>query len=446
MRKIRNKKKGYTLYNGECIEIMKRLKDNSVHSIITDPPYNLFFMGKEWDNIGSSKEFQKWVKNWAKEAIRVLKPGGHLLSFCGTRQYHRMVCGIEDAGFEIRDTVAWVYGSGFPKSLDISKQIDKIKGKKGKVIGKYKTPEGNQELTTYNNFRDKSKNKQERRSPDIIEPSSIKAKQYKGFGTALKPGMELIVVARKPISEGNVAKNVLKHGTGGLNIDECRVPTKDNLDCKVNGDEKSKAGNGKTFGKMKRVAYNPSDLGRWPANFIHDGGEEVLEYFPSSKQNNSGPYLYKDKNYNVKGFIENIKPNSPSNFGDGGSAARFFYCAKVSKKERNDGLDNFKLEKSKGKFNKGNGTGERFDGNKIAEYKNNHPTVKPIDLMKYLVRLITPKKGKVLDPFLGSGSTGVAALIENFKFIGIELDKDYFKIAKERIKNTKLIKLPKSII
>lgn len=294
---------------GDCLERMKELADNSVDSIVTDPPYGLSFMGKHWDKGVPSAEI------WA-EALRVLKPGGHLLAFAGTRTQHRMAVNIEDAGFEIRDMIAWVYGVGLPKS---------------------------------HNLKD----------------------EWAGWGTSLKPALEPVTVARKPF-KGTVAANVQEHGTGALNIDGCRVGWPDG---KV--PEIGTPGWGGPAKKLTTVPgqegktverSQPSSLGRWPANLIHDGSDEVVGLFPVTAKN---------------------------------SAARFFYCAKASKKDRGE--------------------------------DNKHPTVKPADLMRYLCRLVTPPNGIVLDPFMGSGSTGKAAMLEGFRFIGIELDRGYFDIAKQRI-------------
>lgn len=333
-----------TLYLGDCKEIMRDIPDNSVDSIVTDPPYGLSFMCKKWDYDVPG------VDIWA-ECLRVLKPGGHLLAFAGTRTQHRMAVRIEDAGFEIRDMIAWVYGSGFPKSHNL-------------------------------------------------------AAEWRGWGTALKPAMEPITVARKPLI-GTVAANVLAHGTGGLNIDGCRVACSD----------KAKFPLGE-YGPRMGVAYaqdewsktqvsrtgDDNTSGRWPANLIHDGSDEVVEQFPSphgaggatdgrhcagvraGERNTPGGFQY---------------GGAAPRYGDSGSAARFFYCAKASKRDRG------------------------------AE--NNHPTVKPTDLMAYLCRLVTPPGGVVLDPFMGSGSTGKAAVHEGFRFIGIEREPKYFDIACRRI-------------
>jgi len=319
------------LLHGDCLEQMKTLEDNSVDSIVSDPPYGISFMAKKWDYDVPS------VDVW-KEAMRVLKPGGHALIACGTRTQHRMVVNIEDAGFEIRDVVSWIYGSGFPKSLNIHKKDE--------------------------------------RCPD-------------GWGTALKPSSEFFTLCRKPLSEKTIAANVLKWGTGGINIDGCRVGT-ETLPSQKAG--QSKIG---TFERDNMVT--PERQGRFPANLIHDGSQEVLELFPETK---SGKMKQKIEGGEFNVFGKQY-PRDVETIGDSGSAARFFYCAKASKKDRDEG--------------------------------NNHPTVKPTALMSYLCRLITPTGGVVLDPYMGSGSTGKAAIREGFSFVGCELDKDYFDIATARI-------------
>jgi site-specific DNA-methyltransferase (adenine-specific) len=385
--------------HGDCRSELELLPDNSIDSIVTDPPYELGFMGKSWDASGIAYDQRVWV-----QCLRVLKPGGHMLAFSGSRTYHRMVCAIEDAGFEIRDQIMWVYGSGFPKSLNISKAIDKAAGAEREVIG--------QKLHARKGVASAEERTAigagafgEARMGDITAPATDEAKQWDGWGTALKPAYEPIVMARKPLV-GTVANNVLTHGTGGINIDGCRV------DFVSEGDrnESTTKNQHKDFGTkpmtnnnvygdysmMQPANYNPT--GRFPANFIHDGSDEVLELFPDSKAG-------KPRDDRGTGGIWSESMGVPCGpqYGDIGSAARFFYCAKASKKDRNDGAT------------------------------NNHPTVKPTELMRYLVRLVTPPNGTVLDPFTGSGSTGKAAVLEGFSFIGIEQSAEYVEIAKARI-------------
>ena len=326
------------LLQGDCLDILKTMPDESVDAIVTDPPYGLSFMGKKWDYDVPSEDI------W-RECLRVLKPGGHLLAFAGTRTQHRMAVRIEDAGFEIRDMIAWLYGSGFPKSHDVSKAIDKAAGAEREVIG----------------VAGKSGSERNSMAGDFAggeymatAPATDAARQWRGWGTALKPAMEPVTVARKPLI-GTVAENVLAHGTGAINVDGSRV-----------GDEvlpAAIAGQAKIGTFERGLMITPERTGRWPANVVHDGSDEPVALL--------------------------------------GDAARFFYCAKAAKKDRCKG--------------------------------NNHPTVKPTDLMRYLVRLVTPPGGVVLDPFMGSGSTGKAAKLEGFGFIGIEREAQYVEIARARI-------------
>ena len=337
------------LINNDCLIALQGMDEASVDAIVTDPPYGLSFMGRKWDYDVPSKEI------W-EQCLRVLKPGGHLLAFAGTRTQHRMCVNIEDAGFEIRDMIAWVYGSGFPKSQNVGKAIDKAAGAEREVIG-----ENPNARKTCGNISICKKNG----SGTITAPATPEVQQWDGWGTALKPALEPITVARKPF-KGTVANNVLEHGTGAINIDGCRVKSAGGNDYQ-HGVSKVKAHNGfegKSFCMREKSMTAPNDLGRWPANMIHDGSDEVTEL--------------------------------------AGDAARFFYCAKANKKDREEG--------------------------------NTHPTVKPTDLMAYLCRLVTPPDGIVLDPFMGSGSTGKAAMREGFSFIGIEREAEYFAIAQQRVK------------
>lgn len=411
---------------------MRTMPDSSVDSIVTDPPYGIRFMGKAWDGADIEKRaerrrgydshapgcgpngghkslaveagkydlapsamqaFQEFSEEWARQALRVLKPGGHLLSFASARTYHRMASGIEDAGFEIRDQIMWVYGSGFPKS-------------------------------------------------------------HNGIwgGTALKPAHEPIVVARKPL-DGTVAENFAAHGTGALNIDACRVETHEPL----------RVGAGTTWDKMHehegREGEPSADRrhaekggtnftmtpgprggdakGRWPANLIHDGSQDVLDAFPHTESGvpsgvNAG------NNNNVFGQFAGGIP--VTGYGDAGSSSRFFYCAKATKSDRDEGLGEFSLKEAGIKNESGRGFSETDPHRKIMR-ANNHPTVKPTDLMRYLCRLITPAGGMVLDPFMGSGSTGKAAALEGLGFTGIEMQPEYFEIAKARIKHAQAERL-----
>lgn len=356
----------YIILQGDSVEVLKDLPENSVDSVVTDPPYGLSFMGKKWDYSVPSVEL------W-KEVYRVLKPGGHLLSFGGTRTYHRLVVAIEDAGFEIRDQIQWLYGSGFPKSHNI---------KEGK---------------------------------------------FKGWGTALKPANEPICLARKPLEDKHtVAANVLKWGTGGLNIDASRIATEDVLSIG--------AGKSKTF-KQASLGTNPGSQhaqGRWPANLILDetAAEMLDEQSGMSKSSGGTKPIVTETKF---GQTSN-RPQVPFNFGDSGGASRFFYVAKASKRERNAGLEGMPEKKSDyrpGDDETKNTIRERLH-NSVGK-QNFHPTVKPLKLMEYLIKLVTPPGGVVLDPFTGSGSTGVAAVSNGFTFIGVELQEEYVTIAEKRL-------------
>ena len=411
------------LFNNDCRVTLKSLPDCSVDSIVTDPPYELGFMGKSWDSTGIAYSVDVW-----QECLRVLKPGGHLLAFGGSRTYHRMACAIEDAGFQIRDQIMWVYGSGFPKSLNISKAIDKAAGSL-KVVGQCKA--GKTSLGQSSGYN-KTNNPHEF---DITEPNSPEAEEWAGWGTALKPAHEPIVMARKPL-DGTVANNVLTHGTGGINIDGCRV-----------GDEVRTYGGMSTnqpdVGTFRDDNWTPKEIevtvsGRFPANFIHDGSDEVLELFPETGKSTGGR-IGKKQMSNVTNVPAGQYEAGDPGYGDSGSAARFFYCAKTNKKDRNEGLDGFEEKRPDERSVTGMGT---FEEKGVAKQANHHPTVKPTDLMRYLCRLVTPPNGTVLDPFTGSGSTGKAAVLEGFNFIGIEQSAEYIKIAEARIESAKNLCLP----
>jgi len=412
------------IIQGDSLIKLKELPENSVDSIVTDPPYGLVsivkrfgkessapakfgtdgafqrtskgFMGKEWDGSGIEYNVELW-----EQCLRVLKPGGHLLAFGGSRTYHRLASAVEDAGFEIRDQIMYVYGSGFPKSHNISKALDKVTGTQSKGFSQAGDDGRKAELKQDKSFRSDYGYK--------FEPTNDDAKKYEGWGTALKPAHEPIVVARKPLSESTIAENVLKWGTGGINIDGCRVEYQGKAD--FENTLKSNTGNiaGGTFKcsstkLAKEEVINPQ--GRFPANFLHDGSDEVV------------------------GLL--------------GEPARFFYCAKASKKDRNEGLEGFEEKEMYVADNDHGNLGHYMimkAGGKIGDKqmtKNHHPTVKPTALMQYLVRLVTPKGGTVLDCFMGSGSTGKACKLEGFDFIGIELDPEYCKIAEARIESCKI--------
>ena len=414
----------YQIHHGDNRDVLKTLADNSVDSVVTDPPYELGFMGKSWDASGIAFNTEVWA-----ECLRVLKPGGHLLAFSGSRTYHRMAVAIEDAGFEIRDQIMWIYGSGFPKSHDISKGIDKQAGAEREVLGIARM----QPDIRGNNYAQGQREYGGDTVPQFITaPATAEAKQWQGWGTALKPAHEPIVVARKPLI-GTVAANVLTYGTGGLNIDGSRVGSE--IVSTHHAPKGTFAGGEPNRGSDTSTYQNHT--GRWPANVIHDGSDEVVELFPA---NAGGGHWAKTK---VTGYGE-FGGGKSEYFGQGekdgkGSAARFFYCAKASKRDRNEGLDGFEVKAPpyesyrENLEAKGGDTPFAGAGRSGNQLKNHHPTVKPTELMRYLCRLVTPPGGIVLDPFMGSGSTGKAAMYEGFEFVGIELTDEYLPIAKARI-------------
>ncbi len=411
----------YQIIQGDCLEVMKGMEENSIDALVTDPPYGLSFMGKNWDHGVPGEEF------W-RAALRAAKPGCHLLAFGGTRTFHRLACAIEDAGWEIRDCIMWVYGSGFPKSLDVSKAMDKAAGAEREIVGQIrKTPSAGSANMNEGWRRPWAETKE--KTMDITAPATAAAKQWDGWGTALKPAWEPILVARKPLA-GTVVENVLHYGTGGINVDGCRIGT-DRA-----GWGGAAGGQNQTYsGRWKAGEAKPT-IGRWPANVIHDGSEEVMELFPDSFSNTSIKAKEGKKIYYGSSFNESKTCGTGKIFiGDGfGSAARFFYCAKASKQDRDEGLEDFICKKS-GSYNMRTDAHAERMGAITAPRGNYHPTVKPTELMRYLCRLVTPPEGIILDPFCGSGSTGKASLLEGFRFVGIELDQGYCEIAERRIQN-----------
>lgn len=377
---------GITIYHGDCREILPTL--SGVDAVVTDPPYGLSFMGKKWDYDVPTADLWRLV-------LAACKPGAHLLSFAGTRTQHRMAVKIEDAGFEIRDMIAWVYGSGFPKSLDVSKAIDKNNGAEREVIGDY---------AVSRDFRNKDYVGDASTSTrvNITAPATDAAKQWSGWGTALKPAWECVTMARKPLV-GTVAENVLRHGTGAINVDGCRVEHSE--ECRMMAP--SQANIGKPSEKHRQAGRREAVLelkpgGRWPANLIHDGSDEVVGLFPQAKGVVGAKREGGDKSiFNGGGHQQVNKQRIVGGTKDSGSAARFFYCAKASKRDRDEG--------------------------------NDHPTVKPTNLMRYLCRLVTPPGGVVLDPFMGSGTTLVACQLEGRKAVGIEINERYCEIAANRL-------------
>jgi len=381
-----------TLLHGNNLDLLRAMPDNSVHAIVCDPPYGLGkepdalamlrdwieaghhdvksksgFMGKTWD------AFVPQPVQW-RECLRVLKPGGHVLSFAGTRTHDLITMGLRIAGFEIRDQIDWIYGQGFPKSLDVGKALDKMAGAEREVVGSR-----------------------------VTAPATEAAQQWDGWGTALKPALEPITLARKPL-EGTVAANVLAHGTGALNIDGCRVETDDNLNGGAYSNGSKDLGEATSYATGVNAGVFVQPAGRWPANLIHDGSDEVVGAFPVTGPSNvrrpTGEAIYGGNSLNSTVTTDTTVRGVSDN---GGSAARFFYCAKASNRDRGEG--------------------------------NSHPTVKPTDLMRYLCRLVTPPGGVVLDPFMGSGTAGVAAVQMGRQFIGIEREPKYFDIACKRIED-----------
>ena len=378
------------LKNGDCIKEMQKLIDDGVQvdSVVTDPPYELGFMGRSWDSTGIAFQKETW-----ELAYKLLKPGGHLLAFSASRNYHRMAVAIEDVGFEIRDQMMWLYGSGFPKSMNVGKAFDKKLGNS----------------------------------------------EWEGWGTALKPAHEPIVMARKPLSEKSIVDNVLKHGTGAINIDECRVEGNDAKYPDTNPDFKDIGKQSKEAIGIDKLSFGQTENAK---------RKKVVR----KPRNESGVWTDGNSGMKAEGTQyadADPKGRFPANVMHDGldtEWSRYFYCPKVSKAERNKGLDNFKIEKTKGGGGTSNNTWYEDDvnaasgkfGSEKAPSKNIHPTVKPQKLMQYLCRMVTPKGGIVLDMFMGSGSTGMAAKDEGFDFIGIEKEKEYFKIAEARIESVEI--------
>jgi DNA modification methylase len=447
----------WRIQHADCLRALPKLQANSIDAIITDPPYGLEFMGKEWDRLGDigkashqgfddqpgfkgfrvasynasanvkcrrcrrwkwadedrkcrcvpfgdfpnvkadqGRRMQEWHERWAREALRVLKPGGHLLAFGGTRTFHRLTCALEDAGFEIRDCLCWLYGQGFPKSLNVAAAIDKAEG------------------------RDRDTKEKLTASP--VEPYQARsraAEAWQGWGTALKPAWEAIIVARKPL-EGTVAQNVLRHGTGALNINGCRIGFRCQTDERSSktknrhADFRSKKRRNRIYGRDERSRGNYDAPGRWPANVALSHTDRCRQDCPVRMLDQQSGDIGKGRGRD-SGERHTEERREDCHSG-GFGASRFFYCAKASRSERNAGLGSSYL---RGK----------------TQRKNVHPTVKPIALMRYLVRLVTPPGGIILDPFAGSGSTGIAAVIEGARFLGIERETDYVPIARARIRH-----------
>ena len=420
----------WQVYNADCLDVLSHL--DLVDAVVTDPPYGLSFMGKNWDHGVPGVVFWKAI-------LDAMKPGAHLLAFGGTRTHHRLMVAIEDAGFEIRDVIMWVYGSGFPKSLNVSKAIDRAAKVERKVVDTY-TARGFSEVSPTEDGRNQWA------AGEVVdkvgyrtEAATDDAKKWEGWGTALKPAYEPIILARKPLI-GTVAQNVLEYGTGALNIDESRVEM--SLDDHNIVDSRSGWSDNpreviyhKKLGIRKEgkgTKFSSNVQGRWPANLIHDGSEEVLELFPDRKGASSNSSTKVGHEGTGWGMGDLPKQDG---YNDEGSAARFFYCAKANRKERDAGLTEEYTagEMTDRKDGSAGLDSPRAGAGRTSGGKNNHPTVKPLALMRYLCKLITPPNGVILDPFAGSGSTLIAANQEGFDSIGIELEKEYAQLMVERL-------------
>ena len=376
-----------TIHHGDCLEVMAGMPENSVDAIVTDPPYGLGFMGRKWDALPPGQE-------WAEACLRVLKPGGHLLAFGGTRTWHRLAVAIEDAGFEMRDSLAWLYGSGFPKSHDVSKGIDKLAGAERVATGEHPTPAG----TLGNGVN--MEGGASREVVPLTAPATPEAEQWDGWGTALKPAFEPIVLARKPLAEKTVARNVLAYGTGAINVDACRIAGDEDTGRAQGSD--IRGGNWVSSTRKSSYVSVGSPAGRWPANVLLDQHAAAWVDEQSGDRPSAGGAAF-----GVGGYGGTVGLNRDDRrelgYGDKGGASRFFYTAKAPKRER-----------------------PNINGVQ-------HPTVKPLAIMQWLLRLVTPPGGVVLDPFAGSGTTIEAALIEGFNPIGIEMEADYLPLIQHRI-------------
>ena len=450
----------YKIINGDSLKVLDTFEDNYFDSCVTDPPYGLTtitkrfgkensapaqygndgsftrlskgFMGKEWDGSGIEYNVEFW-----KKVYRVLKPGSFLLAFGGSRTFYRIACAIEDAGFEIRDTIMWLYGSGFPKSMNIGLAIDKKNGIESETIGTSRCGK--------NRLMGGLRNEEHQTTFEIKQAQN----EWAGWGTALKPAYEPIIVARKPV-EKSVIDNVQKYGVGGINIDECRVPLEENYKPPVRSQESQDYVNsrkGQTQcdlgGKGENAGAN--ELGRFPANVIltydESNKQEVCGGMPNTE--GSQGKGFKAEDYEEKDTATPFTRGDFTPYNDEGCASRYFYCAKASKKDRDSGLDYLESQlfhRTRPDKDTDNPTGLNKEGRFAPVLRKNiHPTVKPVELMQYLVRLVTPNGGKVLDPFNGSGSTGKAVAFENrernkdYSYVGIELDKEYCEISKGRI-------------
>jgi site-specific DNA-methyltransferase (adenine-specific) len=423
----------FTLHHGDCLDVLKTLADCSIDAIVTDPPAGIAFMNREWDrDKGGKADWIQWMQSVADQCLRVIKPGGHALVWAIPRTSHWTGTAWEDAGWQPRDKIYHVFGSGFPKSLDVSKAIDKAAGAEREKVPvgdpvKRMIPGADQDKTG-SWIKDNGREYQ----PGIEIPATEAAKQWEGWGTALKPAAEEWWLFRKP-PIGTIAANVLEHGTGGLNIGACRVGT-EGATKRSHQEPYGEGGRGDQGGSQNwRTGHKIEDIntGRWPANFIHDNSEEVLALFPDSDGSGSARTLNRGQRDDGWGMAD--EPGLLRDAGTG-SAARFFYCAKASRDDRDEGCGALDERRCGSMQATQDGSMLTGSGNeRTTQRRNTHSTVKPTDLMRYLCRLITPPNGIVLDPFTGSGSTGKAAMAEGFRFIGIEREAEYIEIARARI-------------
>lgn len=440
-----------TLHLGDCIEVMQTMPENSLDSIICDPPYLISFMSRAFDSQHKSlpganegQKMQEWHRRWVTEAYRILKPGGHLAAFGGDRTHHRLMSAMEDVGFELRFGLYWCYGSGFPKSMDASKALDQHFGMKDKreVVGLSNRHGGG----INNNYMGMTKET----SNAITKPYHPLAKQWSGYGTATKPAVEICCVGRKSMI-GTLAENLLAWGTGAMNLDACRVEIDDNLNGGAYCNGTKDLSNASSYATGINIGEFKQPIGRFPPHLLHDGSEVVKQCFPESGNGSGNKSIV--KRARNKGWA-NSSPGDGveaiDNYGDSGSASRFFpslpydeedcatlfYCAKASRTDRNEGCELIdKREVREGLKRSTPRSFEIFEAKGAigAPRQNNHVSVKPTNLMRWICRLLTPKGGTLLDPFMGSGSTLKAAVLENFTCIGIEMDADYFAIAEARV-------------
>lgn len=413
----------WALIRSDCVRALSVFGANRFDSCVTDPPYELGFMGKRWDASGIAFSVELW-----REVLRVLKPGAHLLAFGGTRTYHRMTCAIEDAGFEIRDSLHWLYGTGFPKSLNVSKAIDEMAGETQPVIVPGASGRGAPSVNALGaglnvGFAERPK----------TAPVTAAAAAWHGWGTALKPGHEPVVLARKPL-EGTVAANVLARGTGALNIDASRIGTPKNVPASPAKDRIGQNAKGDERGRTADTSGFDPNVGRWPANVLLD--EAAAAELDAQSGTDRGCKGTRSES-TARNGVTDFSPRQGTLYTDSGGASRFFYVAKPNRAERDRGCEHLPARTGGEATDRADGSAgvenPRAGAGRTGGARNYHPTVKPVALMRYLVRLVTPPGGTVLDPFTGSGTTGMASRLEGFQFVGIEREPDFFEIAKARI-------------